>query len=554
MKCDFRFLGRLSPGVFLCLFTAFVAPSASGADNGFADPLFRVETDGFDASEADIKAICTSAGRELWKYFPDYDIEPFVVQRSRTGPIVWHNRNDEGEIVMRLDTHNTLWSQYAYQFAHEFCHILSGFENDDPGNRWFEETLCETASVFAIRAMARSWKDDPPYSNWKDYRHALAEYADNVIVSRKEVLEIYEKGLGGFYRAHREELTKNAGLRNLNGAMALVFLRLFEEDPRRWEAVRWLNHRPSPPSETFPEHLQKWYNAVPARHRAFVATVARLYNVEIDTSAAPPPPEVVEDPRRPAKPGGYATPPVPKYRVDADGFGASERDIRAVCDSAGRELWRHFPTAEIEPFVVSRGTNGPTVLYGRNAQGEIVIKLNTQGTSWAQYTFQFSQMFARILVRFDQRSVGNSWFESAVCDTASLFALRAMSRAWEHDPPYVHWKDYRHALAKYAQNILDSRKQLTDDDLADYYRKHRDSLAAGDVPREVTGAIACVLLRLLEETPEHWEAVHWLNQQPSAKGEPFVEYLARWQKAAPDKHKAFITKIAELFGEKIATK
>ena len=70
----------------------------------------------------------------------------------------------------------------------------------------------------------------------------------------------------------------------------------------------------------------------------------------------------------------------------------------------------------------------------------------------------------------------------------------------------------------------------------------------------VAGIIACVLLRLLEETPEHWEAVHWLNQQPSPKGEPVAECLARWHKAAPDKHKAFIAKIAELFGEGIATK
>ncbi|MCP6756902.1 hypothetical protein NL533_35270, partial [Klebsiella pneumoniae] len=79
-------------------------------------------------------------------------------------------RNDAREIVLKLDTSNTFWSQYAYQFAHEFCHVLCGYREDDPGTQWFEETLCETASLFVLRAMAREWKTAPPYPHWKDYR------------------------------------------------------------------------------------------------------------------------------------------------------------------------------------------------------------------------------------------------------------------------------------------------------------------------------------------------------------------------------------------------
>lgn len=244
-------------------------------------PAYRVQADGFGARPADIMAICTSTGRELWRLFPGYHIEPFVVQRSGGGPIVLFDRNERGEIVMRLDTGNTYWSQYAYQFAHEFCHILCGFNKGNAGNKWFEETLAETASLFALRAMAESWEEAPPYPNWKDYRHSLRNYADNVMAKRTRIYEIYEKGLGGFYLAHKDELEENAGLRDLNGAMALVFLRLFEENPQRWEAVRWLNDRPSPEDETFRQYLQNWYDAVPERHRSFVALVAELYSINI---------------------------------------------------------------------------------------------------------------------------------------------------------------------------------------------------------------------------------------------------------------------------------
>jgi len=263
---------------------------AADEKTGYADPpmpAYRVESEGFKASDRDIKAVCDSAGRELWRYFPDYEIEPFVIMRGRSGPIVLFHRNDRGEIVMRLDTESTFWCQYAYQFAHEFCHILCGYDDDYAGNKWFEETICETASLFAMRAMARAWTKDPPYAHWKDYRDALRNYTDDVIAKRRQVYEIYEKGLPEFYREHQDELRKNAGLRDVNGAMSLVMLRLFEEDPRRWEAVRWLNHlnsSPSPKGEAFRQYLQRWHDAVPEKHKPFVRRIAKLYGESLSSA------------------------------------------------------------------------------------------------------------------------------------------------------------------------------------------------------------------------------------------------------------------------------
>ncbi len=211
---------------------------------GLPPPVFRVETDGFGASEADIRAVLDSAGRELWQFFPGYKIEPIVVTRGRSGPITLFRRNDRGEIVVRLDTEKTFWSQYAYQFGHELCHILCGYREGYEGNKWFEETLCETASLYVMRGMARKWKTSPPYPNWKDYRDSLRDYTDDILRKRDTAYEIYAKGLPEFYRAHKATLEKEPCTRELNGAMSLVFLQLFEERPERWEAVRWLNSSP----------------------------------------------------------------------------------------------------------------------------------------------------------------------------------------------------------------------------------------------------------------------------------------------------------------------
>lgn len=245
-------------------------------------PAYRVDAGEFEASEADIRAVCDSAGMTLWRQFPDYTLEPFVVTRGRSGPIVLYRRNDRKEIVLKLDTGKTYWSQYAYQFAHEFCHILCGYRDGDASNKWFEETLCETASLYAMREMARSWKENPPYKHWTDYRDALRNYADDVLRKRKEIAELQRLGLPAFYREHEAELRKTSTDRELNGTMATVLLRLFEEEPGRWEAVRWLNAEAAPKDEPFAAYLARWRAAVPERHRDFVDEVRKSFGVGAD--------------------------------------------------------------------------------------------------------------------------------------------------------------------------------------------------------------------------------------------------------------------------------
>ena len=191
--------------------------------NRAALPAYRIETDGFGASEADIRAVLDSAGRELWQFFPDYRLEPIVVTRGHGGPITLFQRNDRGEIVVRLDTEKTSWCQYSYQFGHEFCHILCGFKPGYEGNKWFEETLCETASLYVMRGMSRKWKTSPPYPNWKDYHDALRDYVDDILRKRDFAYEIYAKGLPEFYRATRRRWKRSPACANSTGRWPWFF-------------------------------------------------------------------------------------------------------------------------------------------------------------------------------------------------------------------------------------------------------------------------------------------------------------------------------------------
>ena len=157
-------------------------PDEALADSRKALSL-EVNPEKFNASRADIAAVCRSAGYQLlvnMTEVPDFTVN---ISRGQHGPIALFQRGANGEYLVQLATEKTFWAQYAYQFSHEICHILCGYENDYRGNLWFEETLCETASLYCLKAMSHEWRTRPPYGNWRSYSPALSDYADNI---RKE--------------------------------------------------------------------------------------------------------------------------------------------------------------------------------------------------------------------------------------------------------------------------------------------------------------------------------------------------------------------------------
>ena len=240
-------------------------------------PKLRIEAQGFDATDGDISKLLASETGEMWRHFPGYEIEPIVVVRGHNGPITLFERNLRKEIVVQLDTGKTYWSQYAYQWSHEFCHILCGFRPDGRENKWFEETLCELASIYTLRRMSESWEKDPPYPNWKEYRKSLREYADNVIKAQEK---LRMDDLAGFYQKHKETLRGNATKRDLNGAMAVALLPLFEKEPEHWNAVRYLNTTPAENGSSLRDYFHKWHKDSPEKHRDFILAIGRAYGMD----------------------------------------------------------------------------------------------------------------------------------------------------------------------------------------------------------------------------------------------------------------------------------
>lgn len=231
-----------------------------------------------DASLADIRAVLNSSGAELMNHVPDRRLAPILISRSRDNPIVLYDRGPKREYQVKLNVTGTHWAQFAFQFAHELCHILSQYDREDDPNEWFEETLCETASLFALRRMAVTWKTAPPYPNWKSYAVHLRRYADDRM--KKHPLPDGTT-VAAFYLDNRKELRKNKANRKLNTIIAIRLLPLFEASPEHWEAVGWLNQG-NGKNRSFADYLRDWHAAVPRKHRDFVARIGKLFDVTME--------------------------------------------------------------------------------------------------------------------------------------------------------------------------------------------------------------------------------------------------------------------------------
>ncbi|MFT5125726.1 MAG: hypothetical protein ACI9TH_002614 [Kiritimatiellia bacterium] len=239
-------------------------------------PLNLVVTEGVwkGAGVNDVKAILSSTGRDLWKFSSDQKLKPIIVTNGADGPIVFYQRGPNGEYRVRLDTGQQFWSQYAYQFAHELCHIMCHYTEGDKSNHWFEESLCECASIFTLREMSKTWEKQPPFSNWKDYRKSLARYA----LDRIEEHRLPEgQSLDAWYKTHSAYLRENATDRAKNSTVATELLKIFEEKPSRWGAVAYLNEGRTDKPVSFATYLTNWRTHCPDEYKETVDCIRGLF-------------------------------------------------------------------------------------------------------------------------------------------------------------------------------------------------------------------------------------------------------------------------------------
>jgi hypothetical protein len=143
-----------------------------------------------------------------------------------------------------------------------------------------EESLCETASLFTLRAMSRTWETNPPEPAWHDYAPWLDAYAQQRLALPEHQLPVGQSFLDWFH-LHHAALRHNPTIRNWNTIVAIRLLPLFEAEPRGWKSVAYLNAGSTGADVTFAEHLGEWRSRCPADLRPFVGRLAAVFAIKL---------------------------------------------------------------------------------------------------------------------------------------------------------------------------------------------------------------------------------------------------------------------------------
>mgnify|MGYP003575257463 FL=1 len=268
----------------------FLALSLLGANAAHAfeaHPLegqvVRIEVRDADwegASPADIKLLLEAVATEMLTHFPGRRLDPIIVSRSHEGPVVLFVKGPQNASQVRLAASGERWAEYIYEFSHELFHILANYQYRAAARnsqyQWFEEMLCETASLAMLKRFAARWEEAPPHPRWASYGGTLNRFTQRALNEPHRQLP---PGVSftQWFRENGPALRTNPYLRGKNELVASYFLPLLERNAD-WRAFAYLNQPAVQQPVGFNDYLLSWQHRTPAPQRTMVANAMRIFN------------------------------------------------------------------------------------------------------------------------------------------------------------------------------------------------------------------------------------------------------------------------------------
>jgi hypothetical protein len=272
----------LQPLVVIAVALLGLGSTATRADQAMAAanvPTIRVEGDGWGrVSGNEIEVVLRSVAMALLPASAPPLDHAIVVSRGSRVPAVLYDRSEAGEYRVLLHAHDSEWHLYVYEFAHEFCHILSNYgqygDKVTRRNQWFEEALCETASLFALTSVADRWQASPPTPQLAGSDRQLRWFFNLLI--NEEHRRPPAGGFATWLRDNEQELRQDPYQRKKNEIVANRLLTAFGADSSSWAALRYLNRDPGDPDCSLQELLDHWYRSANANEKVPVARIRSL--------------------------------------------------------------------------------------------------------------------------------------------------------------------------------------------------------------------------------------------------------------------------------------
>jgi hypothetical protein len=233
----------------------------------------------------DVQRLLEAVARQELSDIPPLSRDPlliYVIPRNDF-PEVMLERNPDGAYVVRLTARDEHLYQYAYQFSHELCHILSNFDQKERrdgklpiDNQWFEESLCEAVAIFTLQRLATTWDAHPPSRKWIGYGTKFSAYADQLRAQPHRQLPP-DQTFDEWHKSNFTTLRNDPYIREKNELVAEQLLPIFGENTTNWQSITYLNPFRESAAQPFPKYLNDWYQACPGESRVAVKAVLKIF-------------------------------------------------------------------------------------------------------------------------------------------------------------------------------------------------------------------------------------------------------------------------------------
>ena len=223
---------------------------------GSSDPIVMVDNGNWGATSLTaVGAVLEPTARVLCDAFGRRPDAPVRVSPWDQAPrVAWDLR----PYRVWINARDTYWCQYAYQFAHGLCHILVNFDQvRHHRHKWFEESICELASLFALHRLSGKFQTGPPSGvlGARDYAPHFEAYARQV---ESRVQSVPTSGLPVWLSGNIRRLEECSIDRDLNRVVAVALLDDFLADHSLWRDCGFLNRWNAQTDRTFADHIDSW--------------------------------------------------------------------------------------------------------------------------------------------------------------------------------------------------------------------------------------------------------------------------------------------------------
>ena len=181
---------------------------------------------------------------------------------------------------VRISARDTYWCQYAYQFSHELCHTLVNFDRvRHHRHKWFEESICELASLFTLDRLSREFRHRPP-AEVLGAREFAPHFATSAKGVARRVHPVPRADLPMWFSRNVRRLEERSIDRALNRVVAVALLDDFLADKSLWRDCGFLNLWNATTDHTFADHTDSWADFL--RGKGFVPRTPRLVQTLFD--------------------------------------------------------------------------------------------------------------------------------------------------------------------------------------------------------------------------------------------------------------------------------